>query len=118
MKELMEKAKAFGMTAVAMTDHGNLFGAVEFYRAAKKAGIKPIIGCEIYLAPGSMRDRSASSARDAATHLTLLCKNAEGYANLVKLVSAAWLDGYYYKPRIDKSLLEPSFPPLRPQRFQ
>ena len=105
IRELMKKAKAFGMPAVAMTDHGNMFGAIEFYNAANKEGIKPIIGCEVYLAPGSMRDKKASSAKDAASHFTLLAKDAVGYHNLVKLVSAAYLEGYYYKPRVDKELL-------------
>lgn len=105
MKDLMQKAKAYAMPAVAMTDHGNLFGAIEFYQAAKSAGVKPIIGCEVYLAPGSMLEKKSSSAKEAASHLTLLCKDNEGYRNLTKLVSAAWLEGYYYKPRIDKELL-------------
>ncbi len=105
IKELMKKAVALGMPAVAMTDHGNMFGAIEFYNAANSAGIKPIIGCEVYLAPGSMQDKKASSAKDAASHFTLLAKNNVGYANLVKLVTAAYLDGYYYKPRVDKALL-------------
>ncbi len=105
IKELMKKAAEYGMSAVAMTDHGNLFGAIEFYQEAKKAGIKPIIGCEAYMAPGSMTDRNASSARDAAHHFTLLAKDETGYRNLVKLVSEAHLNGYYYKPRIDKTLL-------------
>ena len=103
--DLMKKAKAFGMSAVAMTDHGNMFGAVEFYQAAVKEGIKPIIGCEIYMAPGKLTDRVATSGRDAAYHFTLLAKDAEGYHNLVKLVSIAHLDGMYYKPRIDKEAL-------------
>jgi DNA polymerase-3 subunit alpha len=105
IKELMQKAVGLGMPAVAMTDHGNLFGAIEFYQAAKAAGINPIIGCEMYIAPGSMRDKKASSAKDASNHFTLLAKNAAGYKNLVKLVTAGYLDGYYYKPRIDKDLL-------------
>ncbi len=105
IKDLMKKAVGYGMPAVAMTDHGNMFGAIEFYQAAQKAGIKPIIGCEVYLAPGSMRDRKAASAKDAASHFTLLAKDFTGYQNLVKLVTAAYLDGYYYKPRVDKELL-------------
>ncbi len=105
IKDLMKKAVGYGMPAVAMTDHGNMFGAIEFYQAAQKSGIKPIIGCEVYLAPGSMRDKKASSAKDAASHFTLLAKDFAGYKNLVKLVTAAYLDGYYYKPRIDKELL-------------
>ena len=103
--DLMKKAAELGMPAVAMTDHGNLYGAIEFYQAAEKAAVKPIIGCEVYMAPGSMIDKSASSARDAAFHFTLLAKNLRGYHNLVKLVSAAHLEGFHYKPRIDKELL-------------
>jgi DNA polymerase-3 subunit alpha len=103
--DLMKKAAGFGMPAVAMTDHGNMFGAIEFYQAAVKAGVKPIIGCEVYMSPGLMTDKSASSARDAAYHFTLLAKDLQGYSNLVKLVSAAHLEGFHYKPRIDKELL-------------
>lgn len=103
--ELMEKAVGYGMPAVAMTDHGNLFGAVEFYQSAKKAGVKPIIGCEVYVAPGSMLDKKSSSAKDAAFHFTLLARTDEGYRNLVKLVSAAHLEGFYYKPRVDHELM-------------
>jgi DNA polymerase III subunit alpha len=103
--DLMKKAVEYGMPAVAMTDHGNMFGAIEFYQAAKKAGVKPIIGCEVYMAPGAMTDKSATSARDASFHFTLLAKDSVGYGNLVKLVSAAQLEGFHYKPRIDKELL-------------
>ncbi|NBV85074.1 MAG: DNA polymerase III subunit alpha, partial [Verrucomicrobia bacterium] len=105
MPALMKKVKEYGMPAVALTDHGNLFGAIEFYQEAVKAGVKPIIGVEAYIAPGSHKDRNAASGRDAAYHLTLLAKDEAGYANLVKLVSIAHLDGMYYKPRIDKELL-------------
>jgi DNA polymerase III subunit alpha len=104
MKELMKKAKELGMPAVAITDHGNLYGAVEFYQEATKAGVKPIIGCEAYMAPGSIKDRP-NNMRDAAYHFTLLAKDDIGYRNLVKLISAAHLDGMHYKPRIDKELL-------------
>ncbi len=104
-KDLVKKAAAFGMPAVAITDHGNLYGAVEFYQAAVKAGIKPLVGCEAYVSPGRMTEKSASSARDTAYHLTLLAADAEGYGNLVKLVSAAHLEGFYYKPRVDKETL-------------
>src|SRR5205814_10064138 len=104
MKELMKKAKEFKMPAVAMTDHGSLFGAIEFYQEAQKAGIKPIIGCEAYMAPGSIKDRP-NNMRDAAYHFTLLAKDMTGYRNLVKLISTAHLDGFHYKPRIDKELL-------------
>jgi DNA polymerase-3 subunit alpha len=104
MKELMKKAAEFKMPAVAVTDHGNLFGAIEFYQEATRAGVKPIIGCEAYIAPGSHKDRPASR-RDAAHHFTLLAQNEAGYRNLVKLVTAAHLDGFHYAPRIDKELL-------------
>jgi DNA polymerase-3 subunit alpha len=104
MKELMKTANEFRMPAVAMTDHGNLFGAIEFYQEAKNAGIKPIIGCEAYIAPRSHKDHS-SSLRDAAYHFTLLARDAIGYHNLVKLISIAHLDGFHYRPRIDKELL-------------
>jgi DNA polymerase-3 subunit alpha len=104
MKELMKKAGEFKMPAVAITDHGNLFGAIEFYQEAQRAGVKPIIGCEAYVAPGSHKDRPGSR-RDAAYHFTLLAENEIGYRNLVKLVTAAHLDGFHYAPRIDKELL-------------
>src|SRR6266571_1515018 len=104
MKELMKKAAEFKMPAVAMTDHGNLFGAIEFYQEAQNAGIKPIIGCEAYIAPRSHKDRS-SSMREAAYHFTLLARDETGYHNLIKLISTAHLDGFHYRPRIDKELL-------------
>src|SRR5438552_258655 len=104
MKELMKKAVEFGMPAVAVTDHGNLFGAIEFYQEATRAGIKPIIGCEAYVAPRSHKEK-ASSLREAAYHFTLLAQNDNGYRNLVKLISTAHLDGFHYRPRIDKELL-------------
>src|SRR6202045_4897980 len=104
MKELMKKAVEFGMPAVAVTDHGNLFGAIEFYQEATRAGVKPIIGCEAYLAPRSHKEK-ANSLREAAYHFTLLAQNDIGYRNLVKLISTAHLDGFHYRPRIDKELL-------------
>ena len=104
MKELMEKAAEFGMPAVAITDHGNLHGAIDFYQAAKAAGIKPIIGVEAYIAPGSHKDRP-NSMRESAYHFTLLAQDDTGYRNLVKLISIAHLDGFHYRPRIDKELL-------------
>jgi DNA polymerase III subunit alpha len=104
MKELMKKAAEFNMPAVAITDHGNLHGAIEFYQEATKSGIKPIIGCEAYMAPGSIKDRP-NNQRDAAYHFTLLAKDQTGYRNLVKLISTAHLDGFHYKPRIDRNLL-------------
>jgi DNA polymerase III subunit alpha len=104
MKELMKKAAEFGMPAVAITDHGNLFGAIEFYQEGQRAGVKPIIGCEVYVAPGSHKDRPPSR-RESAYHFTLLAENETGYHNLVKLVTAAHLDGFHYAPRIDKEML-------------
>ncbi len=113
INDLLNTAKSYGMTHVAMTDHGVMFGALEFYEAAKKAEIKPIIGCEVYLAPRSHRDRqnTADAANGGAVdqdrnyHLVLLAKDLEGCKNLMKLVTIAQLDGFYYKPRIDKGLL-------------
>src|SRR6266571_2600540 len=102
MKELMKKAVEFGMPAVAVTDHGNLYGAIEFYQEATRAGIKPIIGCEAYVAPRSHKEK-ASSLREAAYHFTLLAQNDTGYRNLVKLISTAHLDGFHYRPNIDKA---------------
>src|SRR5271169_305544 len=100
---LMDRAAELKMPAVAMTDHGNLFGAIQFYDAALKRGIKPIIGCEAYVAPTNRFDRAADS--DRPNHLVLLCENERGYRNLVKLASAAYKEGFYYKPRIDKQIL-------------
>ena len=101
--KLMDRAAELKMPAVAVTDHGNLFGAVKFYEAAQKRNIKPIIGCEVYVAPASRFDRAANT--DRPNHLVLLCENERGYRNLVKLASSAYIEGYYYKPRIDKDLL-------------
>ncbi len=103
--ELIALAKEYRMPAVALTDHGNMFGAIEFYLEAMKNGIKPIIGCEIYVAPGSRFDKSSSPNEESAYHLILLSKDEEGYRNLMKLVSAGYLEGFYYKPRVDKELL-------------
>ncbi|HWY40011.1 MAG TPA: DNA polymerase III subunit alpha [Chthoniobacterales bacterium] len=104
MRELMRKAAEYDMPAVAVTDHGNLFGAIEFYQEAQRAGIKPIIGCEAYIAPKSHKEK-ASSLREAAYHFTLLAEDEIGYRNLVKLITTAHLDGFHYRPRIDKELL-------------
>ncbi len=103
--DLIAKAKAFNMPAVAITDHGNMFGAAEFYLKCKKAGVKPIIGCELYLAPGSRFSRDSKGISDAAYHLILLCENMEGYKNLSYLTSAGYKEGFYYRPRIDRELL-------------
>ncbi|CAN5436323.1 DNA polymerase III subunit alpha [soil metagenome] len=104
MKGLMEKAVEMEMPAVAMTDHGNLYGAIEFYQAGTAAGLKPIIGVEAYMAPGTIKDRP-NSQRDAAYHFTLLARDETGYRNLVRLMSTAHLEGMHYKPRIDRALL-------------
>ncbi len=104
--DLMQKAKEYGMPALALTDHGNLFGAIEFYKSAKKHGIKPIIGCEAYVAPESRHKKEPLRGfPDAGYHLILLAKNLTGYRNLVKLSSAGYLEGFYHRPRIDKELL-------------
>lgn len=106
IKELVERAREFKMPALAITDHGNLFGAVEFYKQVTKAGIKPIIGCEIYVAPGSRLEKSSIENEEASFHLILLARDNAGYKNLVSLVTAAYLEGFYYKPRIDMGILE------------
>lgn len=102
---LFDAVSAMGQTAAAITDHGNMFGAVDFYKAAKEKGIKPIIGCEVYVAARSRFDKVHGIDSERA-HLILLCKNNQGYQNLIKMVSASWVDGFYTKPRIDRELLE------------
>lgn len=102
--ELMERAKKMGMTHIAMTDHGVMYGTVEFYKAAKAAGLVPVIGCEVYVAKQNMHDRQGRADREYS-HLILLAENQKGYQNLVHLVSLGWLEGYYYKPRIDYETL-------------
>jgi DNA polymerase-3 subunit alpha len=103
---LLEAVNKFNMPAVAVTDHGNIFGAVEFFKAAKKQGIKPIIGCEVYLAPKSRFDKRPGNGEEANNyHLVLLVKDEKGYRNLCQLLTAAYLEGFYYRPRIDKELL-------------
>src|SRR4030042_425035 len=101
---LLSRAKELGMDSLAITDHGVMYGAIEFYLAAKEAGIKPIIGCEVYLAPNSRLRRSASDKSNY--HLVLLAKNQTGYRNLIQLTTRAQLEGFYYRPRVDKELLE------------
>src|SRR6185369_8134894 len=103
--DLIAKAKAMNMPAIAMTDHGNMFGAAEFYLKCKKAGVKPIIGCELYLAPDSRFSKDSKGISDAAYHLILLCENLQGYKNLSYLTSAGYKEGFYYRPRIDRELL-------------
>jgi DNA polymerase-3 subunit alpha len=103
--KLLKRCKALEMDSVAVTDHGNLFGALEFYTKAKAAHIKPIIGIEAYIAPGSRTDRTKTSISDAAAHLILLAENNAGYHNLLKLASIGYTEGFYYRPRIDKEVL-------------
>ncbi|MCX6763031.1 MAG: PHP domain-containing protein, partial [Candidatus Moranbacteria bacterium] len=103
--ELLDRAKELGMDSLALTDHGVLYGAIEFYQKAKERGIKPIIGCEMYLAPNGLANKRAK-IDDVRHHLILLAKNEKGYKNLLQLVSIAHLEGFYYKPRIDKELLK------------
>jgi len=103
--EILAIAKSFKMDSLAITDHGNMFGAIDFYLEAQKAGIKPIIGCEVYVAPQSRLQKGGSGIEDAANHLILLARDEEGYHNLIKLVSIGYLEGFYYRPRIDKEVL-------------
>lgn len=105
IKPLMERVNELDMPAVAITDHGNLFGAIEFYRAAMAAGVKPIIGCEMYMAPGDRRTKDGGGMKDASYHLLLLAMDKTGYQNLLRLASIAYLEGFYYRPRIDKATL-------------
>jgi DNA polymerase-3 subunit alpha len=104
--QMLNKSKEYRMDAVAITDHGNMFGAVDFYKQAEEAGIKPIIGCEVYMAPGDRRDKSPSTdGSPNAYHLILLVMNEEGYRNLSKLITLGHLEGFYYHPRVDMELL-------------
>ena len=105
IKELVERVKELGMDSIAITDHGAMYGVIDFYKAAKEVGIKPIIGCEVYVANGSRLKKENKSAYQY-THLVLLAENNEGYQNLIKLVSYGFIDGFYYKPRVDKELLK------------
>src|SRR3989338_8570588 len=102
--ELVARAKELGMEALALTDHGNMYGAIEFYKECQKQGIKPIVGLETYIAPHGMLDKRPR-VDDRAFHLTLLARNIEGYKNLIKITTAGHLEGFYYKPRVDKEFL-------------
>ncbi|MFW5652818.1 MAG: PHP domain-containing protein, partial [Planctomycetota bacterium] len=106
VRKLVERVKELGMDAVAVTDHGNMFGAVAFYTAAKDVGIKPILGIEAYVAVGDRRDRRQTGIRDGGFHLVLLAENEQGWRHLMKLSSDSFANGFYYKPRMDKSTLE------------
>lgn len=103
--DMVEKAKSMGATALALTDHGNLYGAIEFFKECKKAGIKPILGVEAYIAPGDHTDKSAAVSEDKYYHLILLAKNETGWKNLIELVTESYLHGFYYRPRMDKKML-------------
>src|SRR5947208_573917 len=106
LDRLMDKASELKFPALAITDHGVLYGAIDFYQAARNRGVKPIIGCEVYVAPASRFDKKTTSGgKDVYHHLVLLAKDEAGYRNLIRLATSAHLEGYYYKPRIDKEIL-------------
>ena len=106
IQEYVARVKELGMDSAAITDHGVMYGVIDFYRAAKAAGINPILGCEVYVAPGSRFDREAGSGEDRYYHLVLLAENNQGYSNLMKIVSKGFVEGFYYKPRVDLEILE------------
>ena len=106
IKEITKRAKELGMDSLAITDHGVMYGAIDFYRAALANDIKPIIGCEVYVAPGSRFDKEANAGEDRYYHLILLAENNTGYENLCRIVSKGFVDGFYYKPRVDYEVLE------------
>ena len=106
IKELAARAKELGMDSMAITDHGVMYGVIDFYRAAREVGIKPIIGCEVYVAPGSRFERENTNSEDRYYHLVLLAENDTGYHNLMKIVSKGFVDGFYYKPRVEYEVLE------------
>ena len=106
IRELVARAKELGMDSLAVTDHGVMYGVIDFYKAAREVGIKPILGCEVYVAPGSRFDRENVNGEDRYYHLVLLAENDQGYQNLMKIVSKGFVDGFYYKPRVDYELLE------------
>ena len=106
IKEYVSRVKELGMNSAAITDHGVMFGVIDFYREAKAQGIKPILGCEVYVAPGSRFEKEAGgSGEDRYYHLVLLAENNTGYQNLMKIVSKGFVEGYYYKPRVDLEVL-------------
>lgn len=106
IKEYVSRVKELGMNSAAITDHGVMYGVIDFYKAARAAGIKPVLGCEVYVAPGSRFDRELSHGDDRYYHLVLLAENNKGYQNLMKIVSKGFVEGYYYKPRVDMEVLE------------
>ena len=106
LEDLFQKAREYQMPAVAMTDHGNVYGTIDFYKQANKHGIKPIIGCELYVAPKSRFDKTGYGIGETANHLVVLAKNMQGYKNLMKLTTSGFLEGFYYRPRVDKEILK------------
>ena len=105
INELIARTKELGMDSIAITDHGVMHGVIEFYKEAVKAGVNPIIGCEVYVAPESRFDKEVGKGEERYYHLVLLAENDLGYHNLMKIVSCGYTEGYYYKPRVDKELL-------------
>lgn len=106
IKELVKRTKELGMDSIAITDHGVMYGVIDFYRAAKEEGIKPIIGCEVYVASGSRFEKEVNTKEQRYYHLVLLAENNQGYHNLMKIVSKGFVEGFYYKPRVDYEVLE------------
>ena len=105
IKDYVRRVKELGMSAAAITDHGVMFGVIDFFKAAKAEGIHPVIGCEVYVSPGSRFDKEAGAGEDRYHHLVLLAESNQGYANLMKIVSRVFTEGYYYKPRVDMEIL-------------
>ena len=105
IKEYVARVKELGMTSAAITDHGAMFGVIDFYREARAAGIRPILGCEVYVAPNSRFDKELTGGEDRYYHLVLLAENNKGYANLTKIVSRGYVEGFYYRPRVDMEVL-------------
>lgn len=106
IKEYVSRVKELGMSSAAITDHGAMYGVIDFYEEAKAHGVKPILGCEVYVAPGSRFDKETTGGDDRYYHLVLLAENNEGYQNLMKIVSAGFTEGFYYRPRVDKEILK------------
>ena len=106
IKEMVQQTKKLGMDSLAITDHGVMFGVIDFYKTCEEEGIKPIIGCEVYVAPNSRFDRELGTSEERYYHLVLLAENNRGYQNLMKIVSKGFLEGYYYKPRVDYEVLK------------
>lgn len=106
ISELVARVKEMGMDSLAITDHGVMYGVIDFYRACRKEGIRPILGCEVYVAPGSRLTKEVGDSADKYYHLVLLAENNQGYNNLMKIVSMGFIDGCYYKPRVDLEVLQ------------